>query len=146
MQRRRLSNSPILLAVWARRLAIFSCRWSCSRSSWRGPAVQSGADPGDVRRVLVLAVLAILLAVAALVGIWFDGRAGAGYAFRRLRSASPARLSGLFRDQGIPTVGDQRRHHRPLSIHPGSRRPSALRSRSANSDGLRRPAVYQRQQ
>jgi hypothetical protein len=30
---------------------------------------------------LVLAVLAILLAVAALVGIWFDGRAGAGFAF-----------------------------------------------------------------
>src|SRR5919201_5063345 len=82
MQRRRYLEPPrSLLALWAWRLAIFSI-----------PVVLlaiiiARAGSFDIQPALVtfgaglaLAVIAILLAIAALVVIWIDGRAGAGSA------------------------------------------------------------------
>src|SRR5262245_61315336 len=82
MQRRRLiEQSRSGFAVWARRLAVFSVP-VVLLAIVMAHAGQFEALPILVTfgSGLVLALLAILLAVAALIGVWIDGGAGAGCA------------------------------------------------------------------
>ena len=82
MARRRFTEQPVSrLAIWSRRLAIFSLPAALfaifiERAGWLEitPAlVTFGA-------ALVLAIGAIFLAVIALIAIWFNGRDGARHA------------------------------------------------------------------
>ena len=141
-----LNRHVPLLAMWARRLAIFSI-----------PVVLlaiiiARAGSFDVEPALVtfgaglaLAVLAILLAIAALVVIWIDGRAGAGSAFAAiaislLLLAYPAYLGT--KAYRLPNINDITPDpNDPPRIDAAQR----LRTRAANSTAYPGPAVYQKQ-
>ena len=132
--------------MWARRLAIFSI-----------PVVLlaiiiARAGSFDVQPALVtfgaglaLAVLAILLAIAALVVIWIDGRAGAGSAFAAiaislLLLAYPAYLGT--KAYRLPNINDITTDpNDPPRLEAAQR----LRTRAANSTAYPGPAVYQKQ-
>lgn len=82
MARRRFTQEPVSrIAIWSRRLAIFSLPAAAvaivvERAGWLEitPVLITFAA------ALALAIMAILLAVAALIVIWIDGRPGAGHA------------------------------------------------------------------
>jgi uncharacterized protein (DUF1499 family) len=147
MQRRRFLEPPrSLLAMWARRLAIFSIPVVLLA------VVIARAGSFDVEPALVtfgaglaLAVLAILLAIAALVVIWFDGRAGAGSAFAAiaislLLLAYPAYLGT--KAYRLPNINDITTDpNDPPRLEAAQR----LRTRAANSTAYPGLAVYQKQ-
>jgi uncharacterized protein (DUF1499 family) len=147
MQRRRYLEPPrSLLALWARRLAIFSIPVVLLA------IVIARAGSFDVQPALVtfgaglaLAVLAILLAIAALVVIWIDGRAGAGSAFAAitislLLLAYPAYLGT--KAYRLPSINDITTDpNDPPRLEAAQR----LRTRAANSTAYPGPAVYQKQ-
>jgi uncharacterized protein (DUF1499 family) len=147
MQRRRFLEPPrSLLAVWARRLAIFSIPVVLLA------IVIARAGSFDVEPALVtfgaglaLAVLAILLAIAALVMIWIDGRTGAGSAFAAiaisvLLLAYPAYLGT--KAYRLPSINDITTDpNDPPRLEAAQR----LRTRAANSTAYPGPAVYQKQ-
>jgi uncharacterized protein (DUF1499 family) len=147
MQRRRFLEPPrSLLAVWARRLAIFAIPVALLA------IVIARAGSFDVQPALVtfgaglaLAVLAILLAIAALVVIWIDGRSGAGSAFAAiaislLLLAYPAYLGT--KAYRLPSINDITTDpNDPPRLEAAQR----LRTRAANSTAYPGPAVYQKQ-
>jgi uncharacterized protein (DUF1499 family) len=147
MQRRRYLEPPrSLLAVWAGRLAIFAIPVVLLA------IVIARAGSFDVQPALVtfgaglaLAVLAILLAIAALVVIWIDGRAGAGSAFAAiaislLLLAYPTYLGT--KAYRLPSINDITTDPTdPPRLEAAQR----LRTRAANSTAYPGPAVYQKQ-
>jgi len=147
MQRRRYLEPPhSQLAVWAGRLAIFAIPVVLLA------IVIARAGSFDVQPALVtfgaglaLAVLAILLAIAALVVIWIDGRAGAGSAFAAiaislLLLAYPAYLGT--KAYRLPSINDITTDpNDPPRLEAAQR----LRTRAANSTAYAGPAVYQKQ-
>ncbi|MFZ0839128.1 MAG: DUF1499 domain-containing protein, partial [Xanthobacteraceae bacterium] len=147
MQRRRFLEPPrSLLAVWARRLAIFAIPVALLA------IVIARAGSFDVQPALVtfgaglaLAVLAILLAIAALVVIWIDGRSGAGSAFAAiaislLLLAYPVYLGT--KAYRLPSINDITTDpNDPPRLEAAQR----LRTRAANSTAYPGPAVYQKQ-
>jgi uncharacterized protein (DUF1499 family) len=147
MQRRRfLEPQRSLLALWARRLAIFSIPVVLLA------IVIARAGSFDIEPALVtfgaglgLAIIAILLAVAALVVIWIDGRAGAGSAFAAiaisvLLLAYPAYLGT--KAYRLPTINDITTDpNDPPRLEAAQR----LRTRAANSTAYPGPEVYQKQ-
>jgi uncharacterized protein (DUF1499 family) len=82
MARRRLTEEPVSrLAIWSRRLAIFSLPAALfaifiERAGW----LEITPVLVTFSAALVLAIGAILLAVIALIAIWIDGRDGARHA------------------------------------------------------------------
>ncbi len=78
MVRRRIPEEPVSrLAIWARRIALFSLAATWSRSI----IVRSGALDivpalSTLAGALMLAVVAILLAFGAGIVIWFEGVGG----------------------------------------------------------------------
>jgi uncharacterized protein (DUF1499 family) len=147
MQRRRYLEPPCsLLALWARRLAIFSIPVALLA------IVIARAGSFDIQPALVtfgaglaLAVIAILLAIAALVVIWIDGRAGAGSAFAAIAVslvllAYPAYLGA--KAYRLPRINDITTDpYDPPRLDAAER----LRTRSANPTAYPGLAVYQRQ-
>jgi uncharacterized protein (DUF1499 family) len=147
MQRRRYLEPPrSLLALWARRLAIFSIPVVLLA------IVIARAGSFDIQPALVtfgaglgLAIIAILLAVAALAMIWIDGRAGAGSAFAAiaislLLLAYPAYLGT--KAYRLPTINDITTDpNDPPRLEAAQR----LRTRAANPTAYPGPAVYQKQ-
>jgi uncharacterized protein (DUF1499 family) len=83
MVRRRIADQPISgLAVWSRRLAIFSLPVAAlAIIVERAGLLEIFPVLATFGAALVLAGFAILLAIVALAGIWIDGREGAGRAF-----------------------------------------------------------------
>ena len=84
MLRRRLLDQPQVsrLALWARRLAIFSLPVALlAIIIERAGLFEIDAGPGDIRRLArACRCWRSCWRFAALIGIWIDGRAGAGYA------------------------------------------------------------------
>ncbi len=78
MARRRMSEEPVsALAVWARRLALFSLAASIlSIIVVRSGLLEIGPALATFAGSLIFAALAILLAFAAFVAIWKDGLEG----------------------------------------------------------------------
>jgi uncharacterized protein (DUF1499 family) len=148
MQRRRLiEQSRSRFAVWARRLAIFSVPVVLLA------IVMAHAGQFEALPILVtfgsgllLALLAILLAIAALIGIWIDGRAGAGYALAALGIsflllAYPAYFG--IKGYRLPQINDITTDpNDPPRLEAAQR----LRQRSANATAYGGPAVFERQQ
>jgi len=147
MVRRRLPQPPpSRLAIWARRLAIFSLPVAALA------IIIERAGLLDFRPVLAtfaaalaLAAIAILLAIAALVVIWIDGRDGARYALAALAIgalmlAYPAYLG--VKAYQLPAINDITTDpHDPPRFEAVAR----LRTREANPVAYRGPAVYERQ-
>ncbi len=147
MQRRRYLEPPrSLLALWARRLASFSIPVVLLA------IIMARAELFDVEPALVtlgaglaLAVIAILLAIAALVVIWIDGRAGAGSAFAAIAIslvllAYPAYLGA--KAYRLPPINDITTDpYDPPRLDAAER----LRTRFANPTAYPGLAVYQRQ-
>ncbi|MBV8744434.1 MAG: DUF1499 domain-containing protein [Xanthobacteraceae bacterium] len=147
MQRRRfLQPQRSLPALWARRLAIFSIPVVLLA------VVIARAGSFDIQPALVtfgaglaLAMLAILFAIAALVMIWIDGRAGAGSAFAAiaislLLLAYPAYLGT--KAYRLPSINDITTDpNDPPRLEAAQR----LRTRAANSTAYPGPAFYQKQ-
>jgi uncharacterized protein (DUF1499 family) len=147
MQRRRyLEPQRSLLALWARRLAIFSIPVVLLA------IVIARAGSFDIQPALVtfgaglgLAIIAILLSVAALVMIWIDGSAGAGSAFAAiaislLLLAYPAYLGT--KAYRLPTINDITTDpNDPPRLEAAQR----LRTRAANSTTYPGAAFYQKQ-
>ncbi len=82
MVRRRIAHQPISgLAVWSRRLAIFSLPVAgLAIIVERAGLLEIFPVLVTFGAALALAGVAILIAIAALAGIWFNGREGAGRA------------------------------------------------------------------
>lgn len=148
MQRRRLiEQTRSRFAVWARRLAIFSVP-VVLLAIIMAHAGQFEALPILVTfgSGLLLALLAILLAIAALIGIWIDGRAGAGYALAALGIsflllAYPAYFAT--KAYRLPPINDVTTDaNDPPRLEAAQR----LRQRSANATTYGGPAVFERQQ
>jgi uncharacterized protein (DUF1499 family) len=147
MQRRRLvEQQRSVLAVWARRLAIFSLPVALLA------IIMARAGQFEAQPVLVtfgaalgLAAFAILLAIAALIGIWIDGRAGAGYALVALfvsfaLLAYPGYLG--FKAYKLPAINDVTTDpYDPPRLEAAQR----LRTRAANPTAYGGISVYQRQ-
>jgi hypothetical protein len=147
MQRRRLVEQPrSQLALWARRLAIFSLPVALLA------IIVARAGLFEAQPVLVtfgaaltLAGLAILLAIAALIGIWIDGRAGAGYALAALFVSFallgyPAYLG--YKAYRLPPINDVTTDpYDPPRLDAAQR----LRTRAANSTVYGGISVFQRQ-
>jgi uncharacterized protein (DUF1499 family) len=147
MQRRRYLEPPrSLLALWARRLAIFSIPVVLLA------IVIARAGSFDVEPALVtfgaglgLAIIAILLAIGALVMIWINGRSGAGSAFAAiaislLLLAYPAYLAT--KAYRLPSISDVTTDpNDPPRLEAAQR----LRTRAANSTVYPGPAAYQKQ-
>jgi uncharacterized protein (DUF1499 family) len=147
MQRRRLVEQPrSQLALWARRLAIFSLPVALLA------IIVARAGLFEAQPVLVtfgaaltLAGLAILLAIAALIGIWIDGRAGAGYALAALFVSFallgyPAYLG--YKAYRLPPINDVTTDpYDPPRLEAAQR----LRTRAANSTVYGGISVFQRQ-
>ena len=116
MVRRRISEQPTSrLAIWARRIALFSLAATViAIIIVRSGALEIVPALSTLAGALVLAVVAILLAFGAGIVIWSEGVGG-------MREAVTALLLGLAliayplyaRRQGLPAAGDLRRHHRP---------------------------------
>src|SRR5208282_4369854 len=90
MVRRRVSEQPTSrLAIWARRIALFSLAATCiAVIIVRSGALEIVPALSTLAGALVLAVVAILLAFAAGIAIWMEGIGG-------LRQAISALLIGL---------------------------------------------------
>src|ERR1700685_1829824 len=78
VRRRTIEEPPSRLAVWARRVALFSLAATLIAVI----IVRSGAlgilpSLSTLAGALVLAVIAILLAIGAAIVIWFEGVGGA---------------------------------------------------------------------
>src|ERR1700723_2143656 len=86
MARHRLVDEPVSrLAVWARRIALFSLAATViSVIVVRSGALEIVPALSTFAGALMLAVVAILLALCALVVIWFEGVAGAKQAIAAL--------------------------------------------------------------
>src|ERR1700723_3544332 len=86
MARHRLVDEPVSrLAVWARRIALFSLAATViSVIVVRSGALEIVPALSTFAGALMLAVVAILLALCALVVIWFEGIAGAKQAVAAL--------------------------------------------------------------
>ena len=86
MARHRLIDEPVSrLAVWARRIAMFSFAATViSVIVVRSGALEIVPALSTFAGALMLAVFAILLALCALVVIWFEGSAGAKQAIAAL--------------------------------------------------------------
>src|ERR1700723_1745122 len=86
MARHRLVDEPVSrLAVWARRIALFSLAATViSVIVVRSGALEIVPALSTFAGALMLAVVAILLALCALVVIWFEGVAGAKQAVAAL--------------------------------------------------------------
>jgi hypothetical protein len=86
MARHRLIDEPVSrLAVWARRIAMFSFAATViSVIVVRSGALEIVPALSTFAGALMLAVVAILLALCALVVIWFEGVAGAKQAIAAL--------------------------------------------------------------
>ena len=86
MARHRLVDEPVSgLAVWARRVALFSLAATViSVIVVRSGALEIVPALSTFAGALMLAVIAILLALCALVVIWFEGVAGAKQAIAAL--------------------------------------------------------------
>jgi hypothetical protein len=86
MARHRLIDEPVSrLAVWARRIAMFSFAATViSVIVVRSGALEIVPALSTFAGALMLAVVAILLALCALVVIWFEGSAGAKQAIAAL--------------------------------------------------------------
>jgi hypothetical protein len=86
MTRHRLIDEPVSrLAVWARRIAMFSFAATViSVIVVRSGALEIVPALSTFAGALMLAVVAILLALCALVVIWFEGVAGAKQAIAAL--------------------------------------------------------------
>jgi hypothetical protein len=86
MARHRLIDEPVSrLAVWARRIALFSLAATViSVIVVRSGALEIVPALSTFAGALMLAVVAILLALCALVVIWFEGVAGAKQAIAAL--------------------------------------------------------------
>jgi hypothetical protein len=86
MARHRLVDEPVSrLAVWARRIALFSLAATViSVIVVRSGALEIVPALSTLAGALMLAVVAILLALCALVVIWFEGVAGAKQAIAAL--------------------------------------------------------------
>jgi uncharacterized protein (DUF1499 family) len=147
MQRRRLVEQPrSVLAVWARRFAIFAVP-VVLLAIIMAQAGQFEAFPILVTfgAGLLLAVLAILIALAALIGIWIDGRAGAGYAlvalaFSFVLLAYPAYFG--VKGYRLPPINDITTDpYDPPRLEAAQR----LRVRTANSTAYGGLGVYERQ-
>ncbi len=147
MQRRRLVEQPrSLLAVWARRLAIFALPVVLLA------IVMARAGSFEALPILVtlgagfvLAVLAILLAIAALIMIWIDGRAGTGSALLAIAvSFLLLAYPGYFGVKGyrLPAINDITTDpYDPPRFEAAQR----LRTRSANSTAYGGLSLFQRQ-
>jgi uncharacterized protein (DUF1499 family) len=147
MQRRRLVEQPrSQFALWARRLAIFSLPVALLA------IIMARAGLFEALPILMtfgaalgLAALAILLALAALIGIWIDGRAGTGYALVALfvsfaLLAYPAYLG--FKAYKLPQINDVTTDpYDPPRLEAAQR----LRTRAANSIVYGGLSVFQRQ-
>ena len=147
MQRRRLVEQPrSQLALWARRLAIFSLPVALLA------IIMARAGLFEALPILMtfgaalgLAALAILLALAALIGIWIDGRAGAGYALVALfvsfvLLAYPAYLG--VKAYQLPQISDVTTDpYDPPRLEAALR----LRTRAANSTVYGGLSMFQRQ-
>jgi len=147
MQRRRLVEQPrSQLALWARRLAIFSLPVALLA------IIMARAGLFEALPILMtfgaalgLAALAILLALAALIGIWIDGRAGAGYALVAVfvsfvLLAYPAYLG--FKAYKLPQINDVTTDpYDPPRLEAAQR----LRTRAANSTVYGGLSVFQGQ-
>jgi uncharacterized protein (DUF1499 family) len=146
MQRRRLIEQPrSLLAVWSRRLAVFSLPVALLAIIMARAGLFE-AEPVLVTfaAALVLAMLAILLAIAALIGIWIDGRAGTGYAITAIfvsfvLLAYPAYF--VAKGFRLPPINDITTDPNDPRLEAGQR----LRTRAANSTVYGGPAVFARQ-
>jgi hypothetical protein len=90
MARRRLAEEPVSrLAIWARRIALFSLAATLvAVIIVRSGALEIVPALSTLAGALVLAVVAILLAVGAGIVIWFEGVGGA-------REAAAALFIGL---------------------------------------------------
>jgi uncharacterized protein (DUF1499 family) len=147
MQRRRLIEQPrSLLALWSRRLAVFALPVALLA------IIMARAGSFEAEPVLVtfaasllLAILAILVAIAALIGIWIDGRAGTGYAITAIfisfvLLAYPAYF--VAKGFRLPPINDITTDpNDPPRLEAAQR----LRTRAANSTTYGGPTVYARQ-
>jgi len=147
MQRRRLVEQPrSLLAVWARRLALFALPVVLLA------IIMARAGSFEALPILVtlgagftLAVIAILLAIVALGAIWIDGRAGTGSALLAiavsiLLLAYPAYFG--VKGYRLPPINDITTDpNDPPRLEAAQR----LRTRSANATAYGGQAVFQRQ-
>jgi uncharacterized protein (DUF1499 family) len=147
MPRRRIYEAPTSrLAIWARRLAIFSLPVALLA------IIIERAGLLEIVPVLVtfgaslaLAAAAVLVALAAMVVIWIDGRDGAGYAFTALAIglmllAYPAYLG--VKAYRLPAIYDVTTDpYDPPRFEAAAR----LRTREANAVAYSGLATYQRQ-
>ena len=128
------------LAVWSLRLALFSLVATfVAIIIVRSGALEIVPAVSTLGGALLLAVVAILLALAAGIGIWIEGyRRLAPGRRRRADRARAHRLSGLSRRARLSVAGDLRRHHRSdRSAAIRRHRPAAAARRQ--SDRLRGP-------
>jgi uncharacterized protein (DUF1499 family) len=85
IRRRLVEQSVSRLALWARRLAIFSLPTALlAIVTERAGLFEFLPVLVTFAAALALAVLAVLLAIAAMIAIWFNGREGGGHAFTAL--------------------------------------------------------------
>jgi uncharacterized protein (DUF1499 family) len=86
MIRRRIAEQPMSrLAIWARRLAIFSLPAAAlAIIAERAGLFEYMPVLMTFGAALGLAAMAVLLAIAAMIAIWFNGREGGGRAFTAL--------------------------------------------------------------
>ncbi len=147
MQRRRLVEQPrSQLALWARRLAIFSLPVALLAIIMaRAGLFEALPILMTFGAALALAGLAIVLAIAALIGIWIDGRAGAGYALVALAVsfvllAYPGYLG--YKAYKLPQINDVTTDpYDPPRLEAAQR----LRTRAANSTVYSGLSLFQRQ-
>ena len=114
--RRRIAEQPTSrLAIWARRIALFSLAATViGIIIVRSGALDIVPALATLAGALLLAVVAILLAFGAGAVIWTEGVNGMREAVTAFFIGLAARrLSALSRRQGLPAACDLRCHHRP---------------------------------
>ncbi len=115
MARRHLLQEPTSrLAIWARRMALFSLAAVCfSIVIVRSGLVEIGPAIVTFVGALAPAVIALMLTFGAFVVIWKDGLKGLGPSFAAMFiSGALPRLSGLSCLPRLQAAVDLRRHHR----------------------------------